>query len=1361
MGREQSKPAKAGFAQADRRTFLGSAAAGTFAVTLALPDCARAAGAGQLFAGFQTPGDDDKPLTWWHWMNGNVTAEGITLDLEAIHRVGVGGVHMFDVGCGLPQGPARTLSDEWVALVRHAADECNRLGLSFTMHNCPGWSSSGGPWITPELGMQQLVWSEVTVEGGRTVSETVPQPFTRLGHYRDALAIAFPAADTTASHAQGSFVRTQLNGRTIDLRVLTDGDAATCVEIVPSTEPVMLTLEMSDLVLTRSVIIEATPLDDNANFTQRSAFRIEASDDGKRWRQIGEAPVPIWRLHTVPPIIASCQPTSARFYRIAVPVGCTISDIRLTALSRNAAIGTQGGWGRSPNKGEDTGTPSGVDRDRPGLRHRHLRVELDDSGLLAWDAPPGLWTIVRFGHTATGAKNLSASDAGIGLECDKFSKAALDFHFERYFSHLLPALERLGERHLAGALIDSYETGMQNWTGGYPSAFEARRGYSLVPYMPTLTGRTVGDAEVSERFLWDLRRVNAQLMEENYFGRFKELCEARGITTYTEPYGNGPFDDQQAGARMDSLMGEFWVRGGAAAYSVKVAATTAHVHGKSFVGAESFTGRPSQSRWQEHPYAIKALGDEMYCLGLNHFIFHRYAQQPHPTAEPGMTMGPWGFHFDRTNTWFEQAKPWLAYASRCQHMLTRGVFVADILYFAGENSPVQCPVHIEEPVAATLSGARPSLPLPLPDGYDYDVADADVLLNRTRVDGNEIVLPDGLRYRILVLPEDQRITVDVLKRVRDLVTAGAWIVGDPVAQSHGLSGYPQSDAEVARLASELWGDEREYSRKVGRGMVFRRQPLGQVLAAAGRPADVVFAPETSDAALHWIHRRTDDADIYFVANGRRRPENLIATFRAEGPPQTWDAVTGERVMLPVHAEEKGQTKVALRLEEAGSRFVVFPRKSRSSGWSGISGPRGELLSLASRNVTVPRTAEGDFTISAWIKPETELWPITPPIASDRQDPGINVLRAEAMARGGSKGRLGDAGASFLVDPPMPAHGSALAISAGRNGVILYALSDGHYPAILTDDTPISGWTHLAVSVSAGLPSLYLAGRRVASAGAVTEGLGAILGRSIARPRHFEGDVASLTLLGRSSTDTEIAALAREVMPSPAPLPDADLAAGGLRVWSGGTYLLGGRSINVPSPGVPVPLSGPWSVTFPPGKGVDTAIEMEQLASLHRHSDFGVRHFSGTVTYLTGFQLLHAPDDDVRTYVDLGRVEVIARVLVNGRDCGTAWKPPYLVDITSALRSGTNRLEILVTTLWPNRLIGDEHFPPDNSYSVTAFGWTGGIDRLPQWYREGHPKPEGKRIAFTTWKHYDANSPLLESGLLGPVVIRSARIVPLP
>lgn len=1362
-----------------RRAFLQDCAAGVVTMIVARPrgshaEAAQGAQAAALEEAFRNPPASARPHTWWHWMNGNVTAEGITRDLEAMARVGVGGVQMFDVGTGIPKGPVATLSPEWVRLVEHAAKEADRLGLSFTMHNCPGWSSSGGPWITPELGMQQLVWTETAVTGGRPIEVVLPRPLTKLDYYRDAFVLAFPSLPDEAP-PMGERIRSVTSGgEAVDPRLLTDGDLTSAVELKPAAagEAPALVIEFTGPYEARAIVAHALGLAARVRFGPPHRLTLEASDDGVAFRKVADLTPLAVGPGPSGPTTASFDATRARFFRLVGPGGTRVAQVQLPAAARIPDWDVKANFARRADQGEAPAeVPAGSVIDPDSVVD--LTPHMDGQGRLRWAAPPGDWTVLRFGHTPTGALNVAASDRGRGLECDKFSRAALDFHFEKYFGQVLEALAPLAAKGLAGALVDSYETGMQNWSADFPREFARRRGYDLRRYMPAMTGRFVGSAEVTERFLWDLRRSQADLMADDYFGRFHELCRRHGLTSYTEPYGNGPFDEMQAGSRLDVNMGEFWIRGGAAAYTVKLAASVAHVYAKPVVGAESFTGRPLQSRWLEHPFAMKALGDEMYTLGLNNFIFHRYAQQPHPDAAPGMTMGPWGFHFERTNTWWSQGRPWLEYVARCQSLLRRGRFVADLVYFTGENAPVQAPLHVQEEVAATLSGRRARLVQLPPPGHDYDVADAEAILTRMKVEDGRIALPDGMSYRALVLPDDPRMTRELIVRLRDLVEQGMWLVGRRPERSHGLGSHPESDAAVRRVAGELWGDldgSTRTSRAFGKGRVFWGESLRSILDTLDVQPDFEFAARSPDPSVRWIHRRDGDAEIYFVTNRQRRPEELVCTFRVAGKqPELWDPATGETAAVPVYEPLGGRTRVPVRLDPSGSVFVVFRSPARARG------PRSVARDGVTLVTTEPfppgpaashRGVTNNFTVSVWVKPETELWPIGP-------DAAANVGASEYAL---VKDTLGSYGASFVIDPP---EGDALygeghatsALSAGRNGVIVYERSRGHFPAVLAAPMPLSGWTHLAVVYRDGEPSLYVDGAFVRkgprSSRRVRPGVGAPSERPV---RCFEGDTTPPEVLPEALGEDRVRQLAASGVPDPEGPPGLEVLPGatpGLLIWQNGRYTLrdaaGRRSIvDVSGLDGPIEVAGPWRVQFPPNLGAPPEATLAKLASLHRHPDPGVRYFSGTATYRSRFAApAGATSGGRRLYLDLGRVEVIAEVRLNGRSLGVLWKPPHRMDVTEAVRRGENELEVLVTNLWPNRLIGDEQLPPEYAYvdpdpSVPTPGPVpGSMKEVPQWFVEGKPRPPGRRVAFTTWKHYTKDSPLLASGLLGPVRLWSA------
>ncbi len=385
-------------------------------------------------------------------------------------------------------------------------------------------------------------------------------------------------------------------------------------------------------------------------------------------------------------------------------------------------------------------------------------------------------------------------------------------------------------------------------------------------------------------------------------------------------------------------MGEFWV-GQSDQHSVKLAASAGHLNGRPIIGAESFT---SQSRWTECPYSLKQLGDFMYSQGLNRFIFHRYTHQPHPDVTPGMTMGPWGSYFERTNTWFEPGKAWFDYLARCQFMLQQGKFVGDLLYFTGENSPV---------VAPPRSKLRPAPPR----SSDFDTIDANTILTRLKIHDGRIVLPDGLTYRLLVLSSDKAFSLDLLRKIRDLVDQGMCLVvnGPKPEQIPGLSGYPASDAELAKVAGELWADlngEDRVERACGNGRVFWGMPIADVLEKLDVKPDCDFAAASPKAVVHYTHRRTADADIYFVANRGQQSEEVICTFNVDGKcPELWDPATGQAATVAIYDTADGRTRLPLRLDPSGSVFVVFRRPNGAKHLQSVT--KGDAVVVSTETFT--------------------------------------------------------------------------------------------------------------------------------------------------------------------------------------------------------------------------------------------------------------------------------------------------------------------------------------------------------------------------------------------------------------------------
>jgi hypothetical protein len=740
---------------------------------------------------------------------------------------------------------------------------------------------------------------------------------------------------------------------------------------------------------------------------------------------------------------------------------------------------------------------------------------------------------------------------------------------------------------------------------------------------------------------------------------------------------------------------------------------------------------------------------------MTQIVFHRYAQQPHPTAVPGMTMGPYGIPMERTNTWYDHAKPWIDYLTRMDFMLRQGSYAADVLYYTGERAPD--PSQMAQPV--------------VPFGYTYDLINTDVLLHRVTVRDGVFVLPGGLRYRLLALPPEMKAMDPALAaRLRDWTRSGAAILGTRPSFSPSLAGFPASEQAMLRDADAVWGGAQPPGAPADSpGHVFTHQAIGETLRRLQIEPDFAFAASRSDDDVAWEHRRLADGELYFVANRQRRVVEITASFRgmAERQAEIWHPESGEKADAALQGKNGNRALVALHLEPAESVFVLF-RRPATTGLAQLT-RNGEPVAAVQTTTPAAPDLGGDFTMAIWVKPDTDL----------------RVMPTES-----THGRIDETGKFYAIpaDPGDlrfgPGHATA-GLAVGRNGLFVVERSNEACPAVLVAPRPVSGWTHVAVVYRGGQPRLYVDGKLVreglASGAHVHSGVGSprppenyVLhfpaieamtrnaGEATPPSRgevyYFEGNSARPATFPRALTDTEIAALAAQGVPAPELPTVTGLAREGNRqvkalAWIPGQYAVdGGKAIAAEVP-APVTLAGPWRVAFQPGRGAPPAIDLPELASLHLSSDLGVRYFSGTATYS---HVLDMPATDLtpgrRVILDLGRVEVLAEVRINGQPAGAVWKEPYRLDVTDAVHAGSNTLEIAVTNLWPNRLIGDEHLPEEAEFHLGDERGVeaGGITRLPDWYLQGKPKPPGGRITFATWRFYTKDEPLLASGLLGPV-----------
>lgn len=724
--------------------------------------------------------------------------------------------------------------------------------------------------------------------------------------------------------------------------------------------------------------------------------------------------------------------------------------------------------------------------------------QMKPDGSITWDAPAGTWTLLRFGHAWTGQKTLPATPEGEGPECDKLHKRGIQKHFDHIMKRMVELAGPEAGKAFHTFFVDSWEAGGQNWTEEMPAEFQRRRGYDIIPYLPILTGRVIGDVQMSERFLYDLRLTVSELVTENFWAEMQRLCHAHGMRLAVQPYITTG-QDLDAANFTDEPMGEFWshpFQPNDYRTTIKAAVSAANLNNQLIVGAEAFTASETE-RWLAPPGSLKELGDKAFCLGANRFQIHRFAMQRFPQVKPGMTMGKWGQHYDSTQTWWEWSKPWHDYLARCQYMLRQGPVVTDVLALAPEE-----PLHRFEhkPIS----------------GYDYDVCGPDNFKRVAIIDG-KVGIPGGPSYHLITVDHHGTMSLARLKKLRELIVGGARVLCNPPLVTPGLENFPKADDELKAIAAELWGNDKSPERQLGKGLLFRGITPAEALQRLKVPAAF-----TGPAEISWIHRRSGDVDLFFLATGADKATSVSCTFRVSGKTaELWQPETGATQPLELIAAADGRSTGEIPFLPDGSTFVVF--------------------------------RPGDSKPPAVAAPEVALLP-------------------------------------------------------------------------------------------------------------------------------------------------------------------------------------------------PAELKTSWKLAFPAGRKVSPALDWPKLISWSKHSNPNIRHFSGTATYSTSIQITNAQSKRI---LDLGKVHVMARVHLNGKDLGILWKAPYRVDITAAAREGANDLKIEVVNLWPNRLIGDAGLPKDAERDAN-----GQLTAWPKWLLSGKPAPHGRQT-FVTYPLWKQGEPLLDSGMLGPVTISAA------
>lgn len=897
-----------------------------------------------LEEGWQNPPAISRVRCWWWWLNGNVTKEAITRDLEQMKAKGFGGANVIDAGGAdqrgnrqVPHGPDFA-SAAWRELFLHALKEADRLGLELGLNIQSGWNL-GGPTVRPEQAAKKLTWAVTTLAGGSPINSQLPQPPVVDGFYRDVATLA--VCISAEEEARGGFQIVAEHSQADHPPALSvDGDPNTFWVSGtrepgdgPSVErPVRLEFEFAEPTTLSQIVIQ--PRD---NYGPKRGW-VQGAASPHNWRVLGR-----WSADATGKTVINFQRTTALQFRLVIvdaydprspvmPRNVQIVEVELrndgnvlkgkaTKLARvdnfeQKAYYQYPGPFTAPNADHLLRGVGG----RPGEQFIQfdqlvdVSDRLDTEGRLTWNPPSGTWKILRFGYTLTGSRVSTSSDGWKGYAIDYLDRAAFDTYWHEVVQPLIDEARPYLGRSLRFLHTDSWELGPVNWTPSLPTDFAKRRGYEMTSYLPVLAGYVVENREVSNRFLNDFRRTLAEGIVAGKYGTFREYAHKNGLGLHPESGGPhaAPIDALLCLSRSDIPMGEFWARSPThrthdyERFFTKQPSSASHVYGKRLVMAESFTSIGPQ--WEESPRDLKPVFDQAACEGLNLVMLHTFDCSPESMGHPGQAYFA-GTHINPNVTWWRDAKAFFEYLDRCQFMLQQGLPAADVLYFYGENVPSFVRLKAEDPAHV------------LP-GYDYDVINREALLARTSVRNGRIVLPDGMSYRVLVLPEGDCYSLAVLKKIESLVAAGATIVGPKPSSPIGLSNDSDDEIEFRELADRLW---RANARAGNR--VVRDVPARYALGNLGVGPD--FSAGGADVApgeIDYVHRHTSVAEVYFVANGTQKWQAVDASFRIERKqPELWDPVSGKFHDAQAFEQRDGRTVVPLHLAPGGSIFVVFRR----------------------------------------------------------------------------------------------------------------------------------------------------------------------------------------------------------------------------------------------------------------------------------------------------------------------------------------------------------------------------------------------------------------------------------------------------
>ena len=937
---------------------------------------------------FQNPSDEAKPWTFWYWMYGVVSKEGITADLEAMKHAGLGGTYLMPIK-GIHEGAqydgkAQQLTPEWWEMVRFSMEEADRLGLKLGMHICDGFALAGGPWITPKESMQKVVWSDTIVDGGKLNALRLPQPEAYENYYEDIALFALPVEDAADEMPAKITCVNLATANNVKSAQTVNMDAA---GVIRSSYPCYIQYEYKQPFTCRNIEIVL-----NGNNYQAHRLKVMASDDGVNYRFVKQL-VPArqgWQ-NTDENSTHSIPATTARYFRFYwTPEGSEPGSedmdaakwkpnlkIKQLRLHQEARLNQwEGKAGLVWRVAESTREEEIGKEDCYSLsqvinlteQYKNAPASHSKEKTITAVLPKGKWKLLRMGHTATGHTNATGG-GGKGLECDKFNPRTVRKQFDNWFAQaFVKTHPEVARRVLKYMHVDSWECGSQNWSDSFAKEFRTRRGYDLLPYLPLLAGIPMESAGRSEEILRDVRTTIAELVVDVFYQVLSDCakeydCQFSAECVAPTMVSDGLLHYQ----KVDLPMGEFWLNSPThdKPNDMLDAISGAHIYGKNIIQAEGFT--EVRGTWDEYPAMLKTLLDRNYALGINRLFYHVYVHNPWLDRQPGMTLDGIGLFFQRNQTWWDKgAKAFSEYATRCQSLLQYGHPVTDIAVFTGEEVPRRSVLperlvsslpglfgteRVEserirlanegQPLRVRPVGVTHSANMADPEkwvnplrGYAYDSFNKDALLRLAKAENGRMKLAEGMGYKVVVLPLSRPMNPEpvlspaVRKKMDELKAAGVIVPALP---------YTEEDFSA-------YGLERD-----------------------------MIVPE--DVA--WMHRSGELGDIYFVANQREETRTFTASMRINGrKPECWNPVTGEMNTHPSYRIHDNRTEVTLTLAPNESVFIVFPTEEAANKERTSTDKREPLnRTLETEEYTVTFLATGKTVVRKdlfdWSKEEDE------------------------------------------------------------------------------------------------------------------------------------------------------------------------------------------------------------------------------------------------------------------------------------------------------------------------------------------------------------------------------------------------------